>query len=374
VASDSAIFRVAPFQLASSLDPVELVLVVKNRLTANFIPALKALLTRIGVPLQVIAPEDDTLSDVWMQDTVEIGRYVVPGKAGPQQVVGVLAGLRAEHDGMDCKPLDHAVRAHFLAQNAVLIEAAARPNTRWIDWYGNLEVSPPVKSLAGRVFPLGRVLVGKQRELEMHPDILRFLEAQGAQTPAITVDTSWLEVGHVDEVINFVPAPNEPGFRVLLPSPARARAILASMAERAPQCPVFVGTEAEMSTISLLNEVAESDENISIQQILDDTQRMLCTELGIDENDFITIPALFREGQAVIPNCVNCLVVNNHVILPEPKGPVVDGRDAFAAPIRVAFEALGLSVHFIDNWEPYHVRAGEVHCGTNAVRRVRISL
>jgi hypothetical protein len=40
-------------------------------------------------------------------------------------------------------------------------------------------------------------------------------------------------------------------------------------------------------------------------------------------------------------------------------------REAFRA-----LEALGLTVHFIDNWDPYHVCAGEVHCGTNAVRRV----
>jgi len=30
-----------------------------------------------------------------------------------------------------------------------------------------------------------------------------------------------------------------------------------------------------------------------------------------------------------------------------------------------------LSVRFLDIWEPYHTRSGEIHCGTNAIRRLR---
>ena len=86
--------------------------------------------------------------------------------------------------------------------------AESRAGTRWIDWYGNLEVSPPVKARNGREFPFGRILTGVQKGLGMHPDVLAFLEAQRLQSPPLIVDTSWLAIGHVDEVVSFVPAPD----------------------------------------------------------------------------------------------------------------------------------------------------------------------
>ena len=51
----------------------------------------------------------------------------------------------------------------------------------------------------------------------------------------------------------------------------------------------------------------------------------------------------------------------------------IEHDDAFAAPMRAAFESLGPTVNFVDNWKSYQVRAGEVHCGTNAIRRVETS-
>ena len=45
--------------------------------------------------------------------------------------------------------------------------------------------------------------------------------------------------------------------------------------------------------------------------------------------------------------------------------------DAFAAPIRAALTHLGVKVHFVDVWEPYHTGSGEIHCGTNTIRRIQ---
>ena len=66
----------------------------------------------------------------------------------------------------------------------------------------------------------------------MHPGVLRFLEVQGVQWPPIIVDTSWLAIGHVDEVVNFVPAKTRAGFKVLLPSPKAARDMLRTLRRR----------------------------------------------------------------------------------------------------------------------------------------------
>ena len=373
VATDSARFVVAPFLLASSQDPVEEVLVVKNRRTADFIKALRNIVPQTTARLSPIEVEDGTESDVWVQDTVEIGRVCAPSIQGDQQAVAVLAGIRAKHDGINCGPLDRHVRHYFSNLGAIVVEAASpRAGTGWIDWYGNLEVSPPVTARDGRKFPFGRILIGAQDSFGMHPDVLAFLEAQKLQVPPIVIDTSWLLIGHVDEVVSFVPAPDGRRFRVLIPSPSLARTILQGAASRGlGGQKVFPKHHGETTVKELLGEVVISAENEQIICILNEIQIRLCEGLGIDSSDFIEIPVLFKDGVAVIPNCVNGLICNGHVILPDPLGPRVNGEDAFAMAVRAPLESIGVEVHFVDIWEPYHAGAGEVHCGTNAIRRLR---
>jgi len=310
--------------------------------------------------------------DLWPQDALEIGRTCVPSGQKVRQIVAVLPGIRAKLEWTNPEPLDRAARSAFEEQGAILADVAIpRPGTRWIDWYGNLEVSPPVKSRDGQEFPLGRVLTGRQKELSLHPDVLAFLEAQRAQTPPLVVDTSWLGIGHVDEVVNFIPANTRPGFRVLLPSISLARAILEeAVAQGCSQQMAFAGHQGQMTAAALLEETAVSEENLQIQSILDETKHHLCEGLGVDESDLVELPVLFSEGMAVIPNCINSLIINGHAVVPDPLGPQVDGEDAFARVIQSALSACGIQVHFLDVWDTYHWLGGEIHCGTNTVRRI----
>ena len=94
-----------------------------------------------------------------------------------------------------------------------------RKQSRWIDWYGNLEVTPPFTDRHGRRFPYGRMITGKQAELSMHRGVMKFIEAQAMQRPLIIVDVSWLMIGHVDEVVSFVPAKTRQGSRSSCPAP-----------------------------------------------------------------------------------------------------------------------------------------------------------
>ena len=366
-------FRVAPFLLASALDPVEEVLVVGSPRTARFAKSLKRILQQIGVRMRTIrVGADGDEYDLWPQDALEIGRFCVPSGQEARQIVAVLPGIRAKLEWTNPEPLDRAARSAFEEQGAILADVAIpRPGTRWIDWYGNLEVSPPVKSRDGQEFPLGRVLTGRQKELSLHPDVLAFLEAQRAQTPPLVVDTSWLGIGHVDEVVNFIPANTRPGFRVLLPSISLARAILEeAVAQGFSQQMAFAGHQGQVTAAALLEEIALSEENLQIQSILDETKHHLCEGLGVDESDLVELPVLFSEGMAVIPNCINSLIINGHAVVPDPLGPQVDGEDAFARVIQSALSACGIQVHFLDVWDTYHWLGGEIHCGTNTVRRI----
>jgi len=211
--------------------------------------------------------------------------------------------------------------------------------------------------------------VGRQHGLTMHSGVLGFLERQGVQVPPVFIDTSWLQIGHVDEVISFIPSRESPGFRVLVPDPRRAVEILERLALAGHgRTPVFEGHSDETTVAGLLEEVGKSEETRAIVASLDETRGVLCRELGLHEEHLIGLPVLFRGGAAVIPNCVNGLICNGHAILPAPCGPVVEGQDAFAAVIGGELEAHGVVVHFLDVWDSFHSRGGEIHCGTNTVR------
>jgi len=79
---------------------------------------------------------------------------------------------------------------------------------------GNIESTPAV---AGA--PLGKILLGSVRRSGasefVDPDLLRVLVHQRKQ-PIVEIDTSWLEVGHVDEVVAVVPSSRASGGFALL--------------------------------------------------------------------------------------------------------------------------------------------------------------
>ena len=358
----------APFFLLSSLDPVTEVFVVENKITASFVETLRGLLAEIEVPLIPVL-HLEVENDLWMQDTVEIGyRRDAEGKCFP----AALGGLRGKHkaENIVTAPLDEKVK-HLMRDKGIEVIEVAEPraDARWIDWFGNLEVSPPVQDSAGKVYPNGRILTGKQHELTLHPDAIAFLEAQGVQTPLVFVDVSWLTIGHVDEVINFVPADNEKGFKVILPSPQAARRILESAVMAGyGETSVFAETSEALSVNKFLSHFANSAENIAIDAKIEKTVQQLKVELGLNDQDFAFLPALFEGGFAVIPNPVNCLVANSLAIIPDPQGPVIRGKDVFQQEILRQISSTSLRVRFVNIWDTYHIRGGEIHCGTNALR------
>jgi protein-arginine deiminase len=60
-------------------------------------------------------------------------------------------------------------------------------------------------------------------------------------------------------------------------------------------------------------------------------------------------------------------------IAPKPFGPVVGGIDLFEDHYSKTLQSLGLTVYFIDDWDLYHLQKGEVHCGSNTLRKPNMS-
>ena len=99
--------------------------------------------------------------------------------------------------------------------------------------------------------------------------------------------------------------------------------------------------------------------------------------LGLSDNDFVEIPALFWDGDqyisgdqivANIPGMVNMLVVGNRAIIAKPFGPLDNGTNIFEDYVESELGSIGISVNFVDDWDTYHRNDGEIHCGTNVKR------
>jgi len=370
---------VAPFLVSSCLDPAEAVHVVKTGLTAPFVIGLRPLVEAAGAELKIF--EDPALPqhDIWMQDTVEIG-IATDGK----NVMHVaLHGNRGEK-------LDDLFAKSFLGKDFGVIHKGKYrgKSAQWIDWFGNLEVSPPVK-VNGREFKDGRVYTGTQGVRAMHPNVIRFLEAQDSQGPVLRLDTSWLIIGHVDETVSWVPSESGRPYRMLVPSPRLAVEILAKAEKDAPGSLLNRDTkrkgdkpgEFERPVAEVLSDKPLMAIQDLVQKKIDGVRRTLQDGLGVADEDIIEIPVLFNSLGQEFPgrflsettNMVNSLLIGKTFIVPDPHGPLVNGKDVLLEAVKDRLEPLGCRVLAVDNFFPYHRYLGEVHCGTNATRRPAIS-
>jgi protein-arginine deiminase len=174
-------------------------------------------------------------------------------------------------------------------------------------------------------------------------------------------------------------------YRVLLPSPRLAVELLTKAEKDAPGGILNRGTkrdqdkpnEFERPVAAALADQALMDEQQLFQKKLDALRATLKRDLGVKDEDVVELPVLFHvsmksyAGRAVAetPSLVNGLLVNGTYIVPDPHGPLVNGKDAFLEDVKRKLEPLGVAVKAIDDFHPYHRWLGDVHCATNATRR-----
>jgi hypothetical protein len=313
------------------------------------------------------------------------------------------------------------------------------------------------------------------------PEYRNFLESQRVQ-PILPLDTSWLNAGHVDEVLSLVPAParDEPKsaskeFCMAVASSALAVDLLVRAQRKSqdgrPLTRMFRGvawTDSSggpggligLSVDAALNDYCTGNRTLQDLRLTPLEQRLI-DGLGLRDDQIKRLPVLYYttgtlsadllgviigddmplRTTAYTPALVNMLVVGDHVVLPRPMGPrmattdvqeiiqdlgvvpafTVDPTghwhwapssttlselaeafglteqdlkshprnkdkadqlqlgwtriwipektvDLFEAYASSVLTGLGLTVHFIDDWNGYHLNEGEVHCATNAQR------
>ncbi|MEM6748983.1 MAG: protein-arginine deiminase family protein [Planctomycetota bacterium] len=356
-----------PFVLAGNLQPAETVFVREypGRNDA-MLAALRDITAQAGVELHVI-PGDAPYpaNHVWVQDAVEFG-HAYTGEPDAMHV----AMPSNRNRGLD-RFAEHRL---FGPDFGVISVGSYREDyakgeggVSWIDWYGNLEVSPPTQR-----HPFGRALYGYDPATgaQLNPEVVDFLAAQGVQPP-MPVDVGWLTIKHVDEVLSFIPAEEGGrGFKVMVPDPGAAIDLLRGLAhEGYADTPMLSSYEEGVTVASLLADEALMDHNRDLQaQRLEPIYANLREELGLDEEHVVRIPLLFTPGGgAKVPNMVNALVINGHVVMADPDGPEIDGEDAFQKAVREKLADLPVTVHFVDD-QLYQRWSGNVHCATNTIR------
>jgi len=360
--SDSVRLKVAPFILLSNLNK-GIALYAREFPGRNeaFIKSLSELVPQAGAELVVVpAGEPYNPRCIWLQDTLEIGYSEMPGQK------------------MNVVLIDNYAKDGLLGPDFGWIQVGTfrekygqgRGGNGWLDWYGNLEVTPPLPE-----YPHGRIYYGYNpdgpKEASLNPEIVGMLEAQGIQAPALKLDTGWLLIKHVDEVISFLPSgdPEHP-YKVLVVDTDVMIALLEKWVKdghaEVPMLDLY-SEKATVSSFAKNKDLIELNQSLQRERIEPNID-LLKKELGLKEGDFIRVPSLFdKYGVSVIPNMVNSTILNGHIFIVAPNGPVIDGKDQLEEEMRKLLSGLPLKPHFIDARQ-YHKWGGEVHCATN-VRR-----
>jgi protein-arginine deiminase len=270
-----------------------------------------------------------------------------------------------------------------------------------VDSFGNLETIPPYE-LNGKSYPVGRVIYGDAGDgLAPHKDFVTFFKSQAAQDP-ITLDTSWLAIGHVDEFVQFVPADNMRGWTIAVKDvPAALKLLQHAQKSGHGNVRAFSREGAPERTIDdLLSDKSLLQQNEAARRKVELNLEILKAHTGVTDAEIIRVPGLFHESEfsgdgdspppslpddldwpnekivygpgnllGYYPASVNGLLLDrDDYIVPSQWGPVIDGMDIVQAGVEKAYAQIGIKSWNVDDWMSHHQFAGEIHCGTNVTR------
>ncbi len=352
-----------------------------------------------------------TFEDPWVQDMFEMAYTAMPLTDGKMQVMH-LAVRSAQPQRFNAKtPLLEVLGPDVGVVEQWADESGALPESGdySLNSTGNFGTVPPYH-YKDKAYPLGRLLYGAGEawmqtgggiiditasglsgtlELKKRfPDrtFVRMLSAQGVQKPLI-IDTAWLSVGHIDEIVAFVPADTERGWKVAVADPIGAWSLLTDMADDGlgdtkflskldPWATGLVPEELEKTVADVLNtnrlRRAQKVANAKMAGVI----RTLKTETGVRDSEIIKVPVLFdssyfnpRSYTALTPNAANLVVLDrNEVAVAKQHGPLVNGIDVFERSILQAFKKSGLKVRWVEDYVQAHGGSGEIHCQSNVLR------
>ena len=334
--SDRAQMRVAPLILLPNTANTQELYVSTghpNYENTRFREQLTSASQDAGV--QLVTHNTSSWKEMWMQDTMEVGYTQLPG-GEPQHVV--LGGLRqADSFG----PSLLGPQRGFLQVGKY--RGIQDGVDDWADWFGNLETTPPLPG-----YPLGRIFYGKNTDTgtTLHPELVSFLEAQEVQSP-FWVDTGFLTIKHVDEIINFLPGAD-----------GQPRMLMADTRSANQLAPETDGPSNQLNQ-QRLDKILHGGSYPS-----GDSSPGLLTQLGLSEEQVVRLPVSYEGGHNVWSNPVNSIYLNGIAVTGDRHVP-----PAVAQEIEAQLLAAGAQqVRFADD-QRYQDNYGNVHCATNTLKQ-----
>ena len=405
--------EVKNLQMMSNNHAPKTVIVVRNRSTAGFVDNLIQTLKKInqednaGIRLHVIVDsswsassfkqqlqsqdllgslvevnEEFYTSDQWMQDWGEI---LVAELQDGQRVQAIFDSNRG-------RGLQGLAKVFARMWNARYTKNPSNAGIKG-DYGGNIEVTPD------NVLVLGTTSTQQLRS---------FFAERGYADKMALLDTDWLQVGHVDEYISFIPDASAPnGYSIVKADPSLAldtirdasdtelnqvlsdyRSQIKAMHEALQSEGMTRGSlgDYDLSEGNPLADAATRNNDSRMNQLVDlnreiaslidaNVERLkakITEATGGEHSEFsvISFPTLFKGSKyggslsrcvALLPGTVNMLVLGQHAVIPDAQFPM------FNDLIRKATEGKAIKPHFLENLA-YHYYAGQIHCGTNVVR------
>ncbi|PHH78379.1 hypothetical protein CDD82_3072 [Ophiocordyceps australis] len=324
----------------------------------------------------------------FIQDLFETMYASIPGPDGAITSMPILLPAPANNYEWVTEAGGHVARQiRFTGVGMVTDVVPDDDNQETLDSMGNLETIPPYE-FNGKKYPAGRIVVGANETAGRVPLSVPFLQAQEMQDPLL-VDSTWLEIQHVDEFLQFLPAKTSPrGWRVMVADPLGALKILQdakadgygndsySSRPLTGKTPV-VSLEKYLSpTLIKTNEECAR----RIQGTID----LLKRETGITDDDIMGVPVLYYKALdvqipangdfqvgAVYPNAINGLVLSDSAYVAPQQFGLINGTgtDIMQHAVEEVYKKAGFDVKFVDDWEMHEIK-GDVHCATNVIREI----
>lgn len=356
IASDSIQIGVVPWLMSPNTAPVK-ELHVSERGFGNqeFVAKIKQIVEKTGAKAQI-----NSGGTTWMQDTKEIGYVQFPSQGKTHNMNVVLKANRPGENDQYARSLLKEDFGWFEVGKPRQLD----PLNRWVDAYGNLEVTPPLPG-----YDLGRIYYGKAGEVGMNPEIIDFIKAQKIQGPPVDIDTSWLMIRHVDEIITFIPSKfGKP--LMLIVSPEAGVKLLEELSQQGyGQAAINRGLSTQTTVRAALKNQKLIQHNLYLQrEKLDPLIEKLKREFNLSNDQIIQVPAMFGySGYSWWPNMVNSVVVNGELLVSNPVGALINGRDYTQEKFRRLVADASLNINFMDD-KYYQNLRGSIHDATNTTR------
>ncbi|KAL2210119.1 hypothetical protein CC79DRAFT_1319084 [Sarocladium strictum] len=234
--------------------------------------------------------------DLWVQDLMEPAYTSIPGPEG--EAISIRIIIRSSVVWND------AGRAVFEELRDGDVGAVQDFQTEAddsnIDATGNLETVPPY-SLGDKHYPSGRVVMGMRKDDK--PAVLNLINSQEEQPPII-LDSEWVEIGHVDEYFQFLPADSERGWVLMAADPAMGIKML-QKAEKAGHGDVIANSRYDKPLVDeygcmpnhTISQVLNMTLMLETNEYADDRITynigIIKNETGLTDEEILRIPSIY---------------------------------------------------------------------------------